>query len=200
LLLKQIHRGTSFAFPWFAKGEQVMSSLMSHDPAARTVRAGVFSSISAADRAVHGLLAAGYTKERITVICSDAAKEQHFREFEHQQPAGANTAEAAATGGALGAAFGGAAAIAAGIAGGGLPLVIVGGAGLLTGSVLGSFLGAMLTRGIEKEAADYYDQAVVQGKLLVTVEQDDAHPGPPLARAEQILAEAGAEPMPLVEG
>jgi hypothetical protein len=177
-----------------------MSSLMSHDPAARTVRAGVFSSVSAADRAVQGLLAAGFTKEQITVVCSDAAKEQHFREFEHQQPAGANTAEAAATGGALGAAVGGATAIAAGIAGGGLPLVIVGGAGLLTGSVLGGFLGAMLTRGMEKEAANYYDQAVEQGKLLVTVEQDDSQAEPSLAQAEAILAEAGAEPLPLGEG
>jgi hypothetical protein len=177
-----------------------MSSLTSQDPAARTVRAGVFTNVPAADRAVRGLLAAGFTKGQITVVCSDAAKEAHFREFEHQQPAGANTAEAAATGGALGAAFGGAAAIAAGIAGGGLPLVIVGGAGLLTGSVLGSFIGAMLTRGIEKEAADYYDQAVVQGKLLVTVEQDDAHAKPSLAQAEQVLSEAGAEPMPLMEG
>lgn len=179
-----------------------MSGLMStsHDPAERTVRAGVFSSVSSADRAVQGLLAAGFTKEQVTVICSDAGKEQHFREFEHQQPAGANTAEAAATGGTLGAAVGGVAAIAVGIAGGGLPLLIVGGAGLLTGSVLGGFLGAMLTRGIEKEAADYYDQAVEQGKLLVTVEQDDVHTEPSLAQAEEIFSQAGAEPVPLVEG
>jgi len=177
-----------------------MSNVMSHDPAARTVRAGVFSTVAAADRAVQRLLAAGFTKQQITVVCSDAAKEQHFREFEHQQPAGANTPEAAATGGALGAAIGGATAIAAGIAGGGLPLVIVGGAGLLTGSVLGGFLGAMLTRGVEKEAADYYDQAVVRGKLLVTVELEETQAGPSLAQAEEIFSASGAEPLPLVEG
>lgn len=177
-----------------------MASVMSHDPAARTVRGGVFTSVSAADRAVRHLMAAGFSKEQITVVCSDAAKESHFREFEHQQPAGANTPEAAATGGALGAAFGGATAIAAGIAGGGLPLVIVGGAGLLTGSVLGSFLGAMLTRGFEKEAANYYDQAVQEGKLLVTVEQREPQSRPSLHEAEEIFVRAGAEPVPLVEG
>jgi len=177
-----------------------MSSVMSQNPAARTVRAGVFSTVATADRAVQRLLAAGFTKKQITVVCSDAAKEQHFREFEHQQPAGENTPEAAATGGALGAALGGATAVAAGIAGGGLPLLLVGGAGLLTGGVLGGFLGAMLTRGIEKEAANYYDQAVSRGKLLVTVEQDESGAGPSLAQAEKIFAEAGAEPLPLVEG
>lgn len=177
-----------------------MSNITSHDPTARTVRAGIFSSVSGADRAVQRLLAAGFTKEQITVVCSDAAKEEHFREFEHQQPAGANTPEAAATGGALGAMIGGATAVAAGIAGGGLPLVIVGGAGLLTGSVLGSFLGAMLTRGFEKEAANYYDQAVMQGKLLVTVALGEGQAEPSLVQAEEIFIESGAEPLPLVEG
>ncbi len=180
-----------------------MTSTLQESPL-RPVRAGVFFSLSATDRAVHGLLAAGFTKEQITVICSDDAKEQHFREFEHQQPAGANTVQAASTGGAFGATLGGATALAMGIAAGGLPLVIVGATGLMAGGVVGGFLGAMLTRGIEKEAANYYDQAVEQGKLLVTVEQthetDGHETGPSLAEAERVLAEAGAEPLPLVEG
>lgn len=179
-----------------------MASSLDEGPA-RSVRAGVFSTLSAADRAVHGLLAAGFTKEQITVICSDASKERHFHEFEHQQPAGANTQAAAATGSAFGATLGGATALAMGIAAGGLPLVIVGATGLMAGGVVGGFLGAMLTRGIEKEAANYYDQAVEQGKLLVTVEQtnvDDDEASPSLAEADRVLTEAGAEPLPLVEG
>ena len=68
----------------------------------------------------------------------------------------------------------------------------------MTGGVLGSFLGAMLTRGVEKEAADFYDQAVTEGKLLVTVEIHDNEGA--LARAEQALADAGALPLPLPEG
>jgi hypothetical protein len=174
----------------------------------RSVRAGVFSSVTAADRAVHSLLAAGFTKEQITVICSDETKERHFREFEHQQPAGANTPAAAATGGAFGATLGGATALAMSVAAGGLPLVIFGATGLMAGGLVGGFLGAMLTRGVEKEAANFYDQAVQQGKLLVTVEQtveqtnaaDDPEAGPALAEAERVLADAGAEPLPLVEG
>jgi hypothetical protein len=149
---------------------------------------------------VEKLLAAGFTRDRITVVCSDETKEREFRDFVHEQPAGANTPAAAMAGGTMGAAIGGLAAGAAGIAAGGLPLLIVGGAGLLTGGVLGSFLGAMLTRGIEKEAADFYDQAVTEGKLLVTVEDHGPQAASSLARAEQILASAGAEPLPLAEG
>lgn len=177
-----------------------MTTNATHDLRRCTVRAGVFSSVAAADRAVHQLLEAGFTQNQITVVCSDEAKERHFRQFEHQEAAGANAPAAATAGGAVGAAFGGATALAAGIAAGGLPLAIIGGAGVLTGGVVGSFVGAMLTRGIEKEAADFYDQAVEQGRLLVTVERPDNEPGPSLERAEELLASAGAEPLPLVEG
>jgi hypothetical protein len=64
--------------------------------------------------------------------------------------------------------------------------------------VLGGFLGAMATRGVEKEAANFYDQAVSQGKLLVAVEEHEQLPS--LALAEHVLAESGAEPLPLPEG
>jgi hypothetical protein len=164
----------------------------------RPVRAGVFSSVATAGEAVRRLLAAGFSQEQITVVCSDENKEQFFREFEHQQPAGANTPAAAAVGGTIGASLGGVAAGAVGLATGGLPLIGAAGIGIWAGGVLGGFLGAMATRGIEKEAADFYDQAVSEGKLLVAVEEHDARPA--LAAAEQVLAEAGAEPLPLPEG
>ena len=133
-------------------------------------------------------------------MCSDENKERYFREFEHQDPAGSHTPAAAATGGALGATLGGIAAGAVGAATGGLPLIVAGGIGLMAGAVWGGFLGAMMTRGLEKEAADYYDQAVQAGKLLVTVEQQSPDQRPTLAEAEAQLAAAGAEPLPLTEG
>lgn len=166
----------------------------------RPVRAGVFSTSEAAKEAVSRLLAAGFTKEQITVVTSDADKARQFRGFEHQDPAGSHTPEAAATGAAIGAAMGGLATGALGVAAGGLPLFILGSAGLMAGAVAGGFLGAMLTRGIEKEAANYYDQAVQQGKLLVAVEEHHPDHQPTLDDAERILAQAGAEPIPLPEG
>jgi hypothetical protein len=137
----------------------------------RSIRAGVYSTLQSAAEAVRRLIAAGFGKEQITVICSDETKERYFREFEHQESAGNNTPVAAATGGAIGATLGGAAAGAVGVATGGLPLLVAGGIGLMAGAVWGGFIGAMMTRGIEKEAANFYDQAVQRGKLLVTVEE-----------------------------
>jgi hypothetical protein len=165
----------------------------------RPVRAGVFATLQGAEQAVRGLLDAGFNKDQITVICSDETKEKHFKDFEHQESAGSNTPAAAATGGAIGATLGAAATGAVGVATGGLPLLVAGGIGLMAGAVWGGFLGAMMTRGMEKEAADYYDQAVQRGKLLVAVEEREAGI-PTLADAERILANAGAEPLPLTEG
>jgi len=177
-----------------------MTQLATAEKDARPVRAGIFSTCEGAERAISGLLAAGFVKEQITVVCSDDTKERCFREFEHQEPAGANTQAAAATGSAIGATVGSVAAGAVGVATGGLPLLVAGGIGLMAGAVWGGFLGAMMTRGLEKEAANFYDQEVQRGKLLVTVEEKAEHPGATLADAERIFAQAGAEPIPLAEG
>ncbi len=166
----------------------------------RPIRAGVFSTVADTKEAVSRLLAAGFTSQHITVVCSDETKERHFREFEHQEKAGSNTPAAAATGGAIGATLGSVAAGAVGLAMGGVPLIVAGGIGLMAGAVWGGFIGAMMTRGIEKEAADFYDQAVQEGKLLVTVEHSPAGGSPNLAEAEAILSAAGAEPVSLAEG
>lgn len=163
-----------------------MATALEHSATAqRPIRAGVFSTLGAAHAAVDRLRAAGFSADDLTVVCSDETKEREFREFEHEQPAGTNTPAAAAAGGTVGAALGGVAAGAAGIAAGGL---------------LGGFLGAMLTRGVEKEAANFYDQAVTDGNLLVTVHAEGEDAAAKLARAERILAESGAEPLPLSEG
>jgi hypothetical protein len=167
---------------------------------ARPVRAAVFTSVAKTEEAVINLLAGGFTKDQITVICSDEGRQRHFAEFEHQEPAGANTEAAIATGASIGATLGALGAGAVGLAIGGLPLIVVGGIGLMAGGVWGSFVGAMMTRGFEKEAANFYDQEVARGNLLVTVEVQDAQAHPSLADAELILAASGAEPLPLPEG
>jgi hypothetical protein len=166
----------------------------------RPVRVGVYDTIGEADRAVEDLLAAGFTKDEITVICSDQAKERHFREFEHQDRAGQNTPAAAATGGAIGATLGGLTALASVVATGGLSLVAAGAIGAWAGGVFGGLVGAMMTRGIEKEAADYYDQAVAEGRILVAAEHHGSNQDAMLGKATRILSKAGAEPLPLREG
>lgn len=176
-----------------------MAQAQSVELQARPLRAGVFTTVSQAQNAIKRLLAAGFTTDQIAVVCSDENKDRYFQEFHQEDPSGSNTPAAAATGGAIGATLGGVAAGAVSIATGGLSLIVLGGVGLMAGAIWGSFLGAMMTRGLEKEAADFYSQAVQAGKLLVTVE-NKGNDHPPLTKAEEIFAAAGAEPLALSEG
>jgi hypothetical protein len=165
-----------------------------------TFEAGVFSNVEDATRAVHDLLGAGFTKEHITVLCSDETKERYFREFEHQDPAGTYTPTAAVVGGTIGAALGGVSVIATALATGSLALWAAGPITAWAGGVAGGLVGAMMTRGVEKELANFYQQAVIEGQILVAAEDHGENHEKTLARAAQILAHAGAKPVSLAEG
>ncbi len=171
------------------------------EPQKRTLplRIGVFTNVDHAKQAVRDLQAAGFTSAEITVVCSDKIREAHFREFEHQEPAGTFTPEAAAAGSVIGATVGGISAAALALATGGVALLIGGAVAMWTGGVIGGLVGAMMTRGVERELADYYDQAVTAGKILVAAEATGARGAERLTTAERILANAGAEPLPLAE-
>ena len=166
----------------------------------RPIRVGVFTTIRAADCAVDKLLRAGFTRDQISVVCSDQTKEAHFRAFEHEEPAGTYTPGAVMTGGAIGAALGGLTVLAGAVTTGGLALLAAGGLAAWTGGVVGGLVGAMMTRGVENELANYYDQAVTEGQILVAAKDHSEAQRQTLATAEQILCECGAEPMSLPEG
>ncbi|HEV2971271.1 MAG TPA: hypothetical protein VGY55_14950 [Pirellulales bacterium] len=164
------------------------------------LRVGVFSELADADQAVEQLLAAGFTREQITVICSDEIRQRHFRQFEHQDPAGKHTPAAAAAGSAIGALLmGGTTVVATTLAIGGAPVFIMGALAAWAGGVVGGLVGAMMTRGVEHELADYYDQAVAEGKILVAVDEHGPTAKGHLSKAEQILTEAGALPFAMRE-
>ncbi|HTM52621.1 MAG TPA: hypothetical protein VL175_01255 [Pirellulales bacterium] len=162
------------------------------------LRVGVFDNVSEADRAVDDLLAAGFTAAQITVVCSEESIKRHFARFEHQDPAGTETPRAAIAGGVAGAALGGLAAVAGAFTLGGAALLVAGGLALWTGGVVGGLVGAMMTRGVEKELANFYDQSVTEGKILVAAEADPADQAK-LARAAEILAHHGVQPLALPE-
>ncbi len=163
------------------------------------IRVGVYSTVRDADRAVHGLLNLGFTKEHITVICSEEWKAAHFREYHHEDPAGAHTPAAVAVGGAIGAVLGGMTAVIGTVATGGIGLLAAGGASAWAGGIVGGLIAAMMTRGVERELADYYDQAVVRGKILVAAEDRTPRGAETLPAAARVLEEAGAEALPLRE-
>jgi hypothetical protein len=68
------------------------------------------------------------------------------------------------------------------------------------GAVAGGFVGAMMTRGLEPEMANFYDQAVQKGKILVGVECRGDDAADRLGTAERILRAKGAETLSLPEG
>ena len=163
------------------------------------LRIGIFSTVSRAERAVEALQAAGFTAAHITVLCSDHTRQEHFAQYEHQR-LGKDTAGVVAAGGAIGAAVGGLAALAASMATAGATLLFAGGIAVWSGGVVGSLIGAMMTRGVEKELADYYEQSVAKGKILVAAESEGPGSAERLAKAEQIFAEIGALPLEIPKG
>jgi hypothetical protein len=168
--------------------------------ASTPVRVGVFRRIAAADRAVAELVEAGFDDGSITVICPTCSDE--VLEPYRAPPSGAHTAEAAAAGGTIGAVLGGLSATVGLVATGGTGLLVAGpllGAAA-TGAVTGGFLGAMATRGIEPEIADYYDQALRKGRILVAVDTSKGEAPPAPEVAEKALERAGAEPIALPKG
>lgn len=166
----------------------------------RVVEVGVFATVDDAEAAVQSLLEAGFDQEQITVICSDENKDRYFRKFEHQEPAGAFTPQAVLAGGALGALLGGVPVIGAAVATGSLVLWVAGPAMAGALGIAGGLVGAMTTRGIEKEVANFYQQSVVDGLILVAVEEKGPHRVARLDDAASIFSAIGAKPMSLREG
>jgi hypothetical protein len=169
----------------------------------RPVRVAIFGSVEDVTRAVQGLLGAGFKKEHVSVVCSDRAKEELFAEYEHEQPAGSTTPAAAGAGALIGGFTAGAAglvAVSGLVATGGVGLVVVGPLLAGTGAAFGSFVGAMVSRGFEHEVANYYDQALPRGMILVAAEIDAHDDVALLERAERVFEESGAHPVALPHG
>jgi hypothetical protein len=166
----------------------------------KPVRVAVFDTVAQADRAVRRLLDAGFKKDELAVVCSDEHKEAFFRDLPTPEPGASYTPEAIGVGSAVGASIGGLALAATAIATGGAGLLAAGTILVGGGALAGAFTGAMATRGFQKEYAEYYEQSVRLGKILVAVEVHGEGSDARLAQAERIFEEARAEPVALVEG
>lgn len=173
---------------------------MNQHKANPSLEVGIFDSVDDARRAVQQLVGAGFSKDQITVVCSDATKERYFSEFEHQHPAGTFAPAASIAGGTIGALVGGLTVVASAIATGSLALWAAGPITAWAGGVAGGLVGAMMTRGVEKELANFYQQSVVEGQILVAAEEHDPNRSARLPKAAQILADSGAKPLPMTEG
>ena len=160
------------------------------DPA---IRAGFFGSVAAADAAVRNLLAAGFTKDELAVICPDQFKHQFRTDIPEAEEAGTGAREGIAAGGVIGATLGGLALAAVAIATGGAALlpaatVLVGG-----GALAGGFSGLIMADGYTKGVGEYYEQAIQLGKIVVGVHIEGEVNSARLDQAAHVLAESGAD-------
>ncbi len=172
---------------------------MSESFVAPTIRVGVFDTPAQVERAMAGLLAAGFRRNEISVICSEDSRARLFAGVKSPPLPSDLVAAGAAAGGTLGAGLAGLAALAGIVTAVGVSIAALGplAIALGLGAASGGFVGAMMARGLTTEAANYFDQAVSQGKVLVAVEEATSHVPPRLATAERIFKDAGAEPVPL---
>jgi hypothetical protein len=162
----------------------------------RPIRLGVFTTTHQATQAIDRLLAAGFSHRQISVLCSNEVKEEFFKDFSNPPLPEERLPGAIVTGATIGAVLGGLITLGVTMAAG-INLAAGPVAMAIFGAIVGGLIGAMMTRGGTREIADYYDQAVTHGRILVSVEDRGKGNASRLAQAEQILAEAGAEPVPL---
>lgn len=174
---------------------------MSKSHAKSPLRVGVFDGQPDADRAVKQLVDAGFPVERVSVVCPSCGDDA-FPEGVHEvAPAGSHTGRAVLAGGATGALLGGVTASVAFTAAGGIGLMAAGPLLAPAGAVAGGFIGAMTTRGVEPEIADFYDQALARGRILVAVDTEpEGEHVPAPETAEAIFERCGAEPIALRRG
>jgi len=159
----------------------------------KPVRTELYDTIAEAERAVENLQRAGFSKERIGVMCSEKCMDRFFPELPHRVQSGTPPGTSAAAGGAIGATIGGLTLAATSLLTGGVPLLAAGMVLIGGGAIAGTFAGTMATFGYDREISDEYDKALQEGKILVTVqavEVPDEHNVERVAVAERILAEA----------
>jgi hypothetical protein len=169
----------------------------SHKP----IRAGLYERLGDANRAVDRLREEGYPASSIIVVCPEALQGE-FEPVEEVDPDSASDPAVVGIGSAIGGALGAAAMAVGVVASGGTGLLVIGPlfGGALAGGVAGGLVSAMVARGFEPGVADFYDQALGEGQIMVAVEESPDAESPSLERASKILRETGARVVPLKKG
>jgi len=157
-----------------------------------STRAGAFDTVAEADRAIRRLLAAGFSKDQLAVICPARFRDHFHAETPHADAPTAGAASTLALGGAVGATLGGLALAAATIFTGGVAGVVAAGVFIGGGAIAGGFSNLIVAKGYEQEADDRYKQAIQHGQIVVGVEVHGDDGVGRLAEAQRILDEAGA--------
>lgn len=166
------------------------------------IRAAVFNRVKDVDRAIDRLLRFSFRADQLTVVTSEETIKQHFADFQHEQPGGTNAPLGAIAGSTIGAALLGGMTLLTLSLTPGVGLAVAAGWSAGAGGVIGGFVGAMASRGTEKETSEFYAQSLLPGQILLAVEchEQDGDPEANLAVAEQVFEEMHRESVALPEG
>lgn len=153
---------------------------------------GVFSDISAAEKAVKALREKGFRDNEISIVARDDKKRQTGSD--DMEVGGDFGTDSIADGTTWGGALGGVAGLLAGVGALAIPgigpIVAAGPlAGVLSGAVTGGVAGGLIDLGIPEERGRQYEENLKQGGVLAVIETSDDK-----ARdASSILRENGAK-------
>ncbi len=157
---------------------------------ARTV-VGFFDTRGASERAVEELSRAGFMRENISVVAGDLRNEAETPNIGPLHGTGGDTEAGrdAAIGGMAGLVAGAVAASLPGIG----PLLAVGPlaaaiGGMGIGAAAGGLIGWLVDRGVSEEEAQYYEEGLRRGGVVVSVDAPEEAAG----NASDILKHAGA--------
>ena len=158
---------------------------------AAQIRAGAFDTIAQADLTIRHLLAAGFSKDQLAVICPTKFKDHFLPAAPRTEAPSVDPGGAIAVGGAVGATLGGL-ALAATVLTGGVAGVLTAGVLIGGGAIAGGFGNLVVSKGYEHEMDDYCKQAIERGQIVVGVVVQSEDGAGQLAEAQRILEEAGA--------
>jgi len=174
--------------PFLERGNAMMQTATE-----QPIRVGFFDSVAKAEEAVTRLLAAGFAKHQLAVICPPPFADQFKLNVPRAPQPGAHAAEAVVEGGAVGAAIGGIVLVATAIATGGAGLLLAGPVLVGGGALAGGFSNLILVDGYGNDIGEYYEEAVRLGRIVVGVKVEGEDSAAKLAQAEQILEEVQGE-------
>jgi len=160
----------------------------------KTAVFGIYPTVAQAERAVDGLVLAGFSNADISVLMPD---QQGSRDFAHEKHTKApeGTTTGAAAGGTIGGTLGLLAGIGALAIPGLGPFIAAGPimatlAGLGVGGAVGGFVGALIGMGIPEYEAKRYEGRVKDGGVLLSVHCDTSDE---IRQAKELLKRTGAE-------
>ena len=162
------------------------------------IRAGIFGDPDHVEEALNLLRDNGFSSEEISVVTTVATHQKRFATYLEPSRSNGNAESKRLTRvGAASLGLGGAAALTTLITTGGASVFVI---GAFSGvALLGTFVALMMTRGLEKETADFFDQELDKGNILVAVEVHEGEIEQRLHRAEEILQQSGSQPISLEE-